>query len=93
MNNQSLASLFLLIILSCNKKSENTNSEKFIGEKESFEILTEKISNRNLPKEIDLEGKLKEITKLKDLSGEHLIILTETGEITGRRNRFQNFCI
>lgn len=86
MNNQSLASLFLLIILSCNKKSENTNSEKFIGEKESFEILTEKISSKNLRKEIGLEGKLKEITKLKDLNGEHLIILTETGEIPSKKN-------
>lgn len=86
MNNfKSLASLFLLILLSCNKKNENTNSEKFTGEKGSFEILTEKISSKNLPKEITFEGKLKEITKLKDLNGEHIVILTETGEIPSKK--------
>ena len=86
MNNiKLLASSFLLILLSCNKKSENTNTEKLTGEKENFEILTEKISSENLPKEINFEGKLKEITKLKDLKGEHIIILTETGEIPSKK--------
>jgi hypothetical protein len=80
-----LASLFLLILLSCNKKNVKVNSEKNSEKKESFEILTENISGKNLPKEIDFEGKLKAATKLKDLNGEHIIILTETGEIPSKK--------
>ena len=86
MNNiKLLVSLFLLILFSCNKKIENRNAEKLTGEKESSEILTENISSKNLPKEINFEGKLKEITKLKDSNGEHIIVLTETGEIPSKQ--------
>ena len=86
MNNiKLLVSLFLLILFSCNKKIENRNAEKLTGEKESSEILTENISSKNLPKEINFEGKLKEITKLKDSNGEHIIVLTETGEIPSKK--------
>ena len=76
-----LISIFLLLFISCNKKSEIIKTEKQTEEKASFEISIEKISNENLPKEINFEGNLKEITKLKDLNGEHIIILTETGKI------------
>lgn len=86
MNNiKLLVSLFLLILFSCNKKIENRNDEKLTGEKESSEILTENISSKNLPKEINFEGKLKEITKLKDSNGDHIIVLTKTGEIPSKQ--------
>lgn len=92
---KSLALLFSVILLSCNhkneNKNENKNSEKDIEKKESFEILTEKISDKDLPKEIVFEGKLKEITKLKDLNGEHIIILTETGEIPSEKIIAQDY--
>ena len=81
-----LTSIFLLLFISCNKKSEIVKTEIQTEEKTSFEISIEKISNENLPKEINFEGNLKEITKLKDLNGEHIIILTETGEIPSKKN-------
>jgi hypothetical protein len=70
-----------LIFIGCNKKGENENIKIEKEEKPSLEIITEKISQENLPKEILFEGKPKEITKLKDLKGEHIILLTETGEV------------
>jgi len=80
-----LTSIFLLLFISCNKKSEIVKTEKQTEEKASFEISIEKISNENLPKEINFEGNLKEITKLQDLNGEHIIVLTETGEIPSKK--------
>ncbi|MNX74377.1 hypothetical protein D3C86_1058130 [compost metagenome] len=86
MNNiKFLISSFLLLFVSCNTKTESVKTEKLIGEKTNFEILTEEVSTENLPKEINFDGKLKEITKLKDLNGEHIIVLTETGEIPSKK--------
>lgn len=86
MNNiKFLISSFLLLFVFCNTKTENVKTEKLIGEKTNFEILTEEVSTENLPKEINFDGKLKEITKLKDLNGEHIIVLTETGEIPSKK--------
>ena len=66
---------FIVVFNSCDKKAENKNES----------IKTEKISERNLPKEIKFEGKLKELNKLNDLDGEHIILLTETGEIPSKK--------
>lgn len=77
-----LTSFFLLTLVSCDKKSEN--QIKQTEEKLNFEISSEKISGEKLPKEIAFEGNLKEIIKLKDLNGEHLILITETGEMPSK---------
>ena len=80
-----LISIFLLIFISCNKKNEIVEFETQTDEQASFEISTEKISTENLPKEITFEGTLKDLIILKDLKGEHIIILTETGEIPSKK--------
>jgi hypothetical protein len=77
------AFIFILSI-SCSKKPENTKPENNTTEKTDIAIVQENVSVENLAKEIKYEGKLKEITKVKDLDGEHIIILTETGEIPSR---------
>lgn len=82
---KSLTFVFLLLLVSCNKKSESVKTEKQTEEKVSFKTSVEKISNENLPKEIDFEGKLTELTKLTDLNGKHIIVLTETGEIPSKQ--------
>ncbi len=79
-----LAFLFLLISFSCNKNIENSNTENGSEEIENNEISIENISRENLPKEISFEGNIKEITKLKDSDGEHIIVLTETGELPSK---------
>jgi hypothetical protein len=78
-----LTPFFLLALVSCDKKSEN--KEKQTEEKLNFEISSEKISGEKLPNEIAFEGNLKEITKLEDSNGKHIIILTETGEIPSKK--------
>lgn len=80
-----LTFIFSVLLISCNKKIENVKTDNVTEQKASFEIFTEKISSENLPKGINFEGKLKEIVKLKDLHGEHIIILTETGEIPSEK--------
>ena len=80
-----LAFIFLLLLFSCNNKNESVKTEKQTEKNTNFEISAEKISSDNLPKEINFEGNLKEISKLKDFNGEHIIILTETGEIPSKK--------
>lgn len=79
------ATFFLLTIISCNTKSENVKKADSMVEKTDFSVLTEKISQKNLPKEIGFEGKLKEIIKFNDSEGGHIILLTETGEIPSKK--------
>lgn len=71
-----LTAFLFVLFVGCTKKAENGNIET--GEKPSIEIITEKISIENLPQEIIFEGNLVEVTKLNDLDGEHIILLTET---------------
>ena len=86
MNLIKILTVFLfLIFIGCTKKAENENPEIETDEKPTLEIITEKVSEENLPKEIVFEGKLKEITKLKDAEGEHITLLTETGEIPSKK--------
>lgn len=77
MNITRIITIFLILItISCNKKEENKDVQNL--NKKISKIIIEKISKENLPKEITFEGSLIEITKLKDIDGEHIILLTET---------------
>jgi hypothetical protein len=70
-----------ILLISCNDKINSVDSETQTKENSDFKISSKKTSKEDLPNEITFEGNLKELVKLKDLMGEHIIILTETGEI------------
>jgi hypothetical protein len=79
------AAFFFFLFIACNKKTEDKIAAIKTQEKPALEIVTEKISKANLPKEIVFEGNLKEISKLKDAAGEHIVLLTETGETPSKK--------
>lgn len=79
MNVIKILTIFLtLFFVGCNKKPEIEDIEISTKGKPNIEIITKKGSKENLPKEIIFEGKIVETTKLKDIDGEHVVLLTET---------------
>ncbi len=77
-------SFLFLFFISCNKQSENKAEKRHI-EKQNIKIVYEKVAKENLPKEIVFEGNIKEITRLNDSKGKHIILLTETGETPSKK--------
>lgn len=85
MNLIKIFGLTFLTFIGCGKKVENENLVLEKNEKPTLEIITENFFEENLPKEIVFEGKIKEIKKIKDINGEHIILLTETGEMPSKK--------
>ncbi|MDY3351140.1 hypothetical protein PG357_03970 [Riemerella anatipestifer] len=85
--------LIVLVSLSCNttesKKEEKEISTEGISEKlekkEKFEISYEKLSDKSIPQGISFEGKVREVARVEDLQGEHIILLTETGIVPSKK--------
>ncbi|WP_260393539.1 M949_RS01915 family surface polysaccharide biosynthesis protein [Riemerella anatipestifer] len=85
--------LIALVLLSCNttesKKEEKEIPTEGISEKlekkEKFEISYEKLSDKSIPEGISFEGKVKEVARVEDLQGEHIILLTETGIVPSKK--------
>lgn len=85
---RTIAIFLILITISCKKNEENKDFKN--ENKETTEIITKKISKENLPKEITFEGTLIELTKLKDIDGEHIILLTATEKTPSKKLSISN---
>lgn len=75
----------LFYCFACNQNAGKINTEKnevaTIKFKDTIpSILIDSIGEEMLPKEIIFEGNIKHLTKVSDINGEHIIVLTETGE-------------
>ncbi len=87
MNNIKLILASLVItVVSCNKKVEQTPATAPAVKEVKSGIETKAITAADLPKDLAFEGTFIEGYAVQDADGEHLVFLTETGQIPSKKN-------
>ncbi|USL95365.1 hypothetical protein D1J36_008785 [Riemerella anatipestifer] len=88
-----LIAFVLFVLLSCHtteskieeKQIPTEGASEKLEKKETFEISYEKLSDKAIPQGLSFEGKVKEVVRVEDLQGEHIILLTETGIVPSKK--------